>query len=67
MQDDVQRFVSPEGDRMAFVDMETGHVWLLKRLSPADAAGTVAMLPRWRPITSAPPSESRPRRDRRGA
>lgn len=63
--EDVQRFVSPEGDRIAFVDLETGSVWLMKRLSPADAAGTVAMLPGWRCVT--PPSAAEPRRFRRRA
>lgn len=48
----MQEFVSPEGDRIALVDMKTGDVWMMKRLAPPDAAGTIAMLPRWSRVTS---------------
>lgn len=65
MADDVQEWVSPEGDRIAVVDLQTGDVWMMKRLGPADAAGTVAMLPRWsRVISPAPASQHRGRRRR---
>ena len=61
MMEDVERFVSPEGDRMAIVDMQSGEVWMMKRLKPADAAGTIAMLPRWSRVTRSP-SDHRQRR-----
>jgi hypothetical protein len=66
MASEVERFVSPEGDRIAFVDLESGEVWMMKRLGPADAAGTVAILPKWARVTPGP-SESRRRQRRQAA
>jgi hypothetical protein len=55
----VERFSSPDGNRIALVLHETGEVWMMKRLEPADAAGTLAVLHRWEPIRRRTPTEEK--------
>jgi hypothetical protein len=44
----VDRFVSPDGQRIILMDRTTGDVWMARRLPPAEAGEAVAaLIPRW--------------------
>lgn len=44
----VERFVSPDGQRIILMDRSTGDVWMARRLPPSEAGEAVAdIIPRW--------------------
>lgn len=60
--DDVERFVSPDGKRIAMLNHRTGEVWYAKLLGPGEAADLMTLLPDWRrlrPHPAAPPEARR--------
>ena len=43
----IERWVSPDGQRVAILDPATGEVWLMRRLGPGEAAEVMTLLGSW--------------------
>lgn len=43
-----ERYVSPEGSRIALLDLESDEVWLMSLQSPAEAEDLRVLVSRWR-------------------
>lgn len=56
-----EQWVSPCGQRMAWVNTESGAVWYAYRLTPAAAADLAVVLPRWTRRCPAPDEDDRQR------
>jgi hypothetical protein len=44
---DVERFFSPDGQRILMLDHLSGDVWIARRLSKGEAADAISVLPSW--------------------
>jgi hypothetical protein len=45
--DSVERWVSPDGQRIVLVDHRTGETWLMRRLPPGEEADFMTLLSAW--------------------
>ena len=46
--DSVERWVSPDGQRIVLVDRNTGETWLARRVGVPEANDLMALIARWR-------------------
>lgn len=60
--DQVDRYVSPDGQRIALLNNRTGEVWVMRRQAPAEVADLMTLLPRWSRLRPLPASTSLPAR-----
>ena len=48
--ENVERWCSPDGQRIVLVDLDSGETWLMRRLGPGEAAEFMTLLPAWSPV-----------------